>query len=145
MPLPKRRHSSTRQAKRRTHYKLTPPTLTTCPECKAMRYEGQSCPLCHWRAVAKAKPVAVADGELGEVGRDRRITALQQNRLAFHRQLTWVARKRGYKDGWVAHKYREKFGDWPRQRSVSPMQPEPATLSWMRSRAIAYAKSRAVR
>ncbi|MDX1934389.1 MAG: 50S ribosomal protein L32 [Capsulimonadales bacterium] len=46
MPLPKRRHSSTRQAKRRTHYKLTPPTLTTCQRCKSMAQAHHICPTC---------------------------------------------------------------------------------------------------
>jgi large subunit ribosomal protein L32 len=32
MPNPKRRHSSTRRDKRRTHYKATPQTVTICPE-----------------------------------------------------------------------------------------------------------------
>jgi large subunit ribosomal protein L32 len=46
MPLPKRRHSSTRQAKRRTHYKLAAPTLTTCPRCKAAAQTHHICPEC---------------------------------------------------------------------------------------------------
>jgi large subunit ribosomal protein L32 len=46
MPLPKRRHTSTRQAKRRTHYKLTAPTLTTCPRCKAAAQAHHICPEC---------------------------------------------------------------------------------------------------
>lgn len=32
MPNPKRRHSSTRRDKRRTHYKATPQTISICPE-----------------------------------------------------------------------------------------------------------------
>jgi len=46
MPLPKRRHSSTRQAKRRTHYKLTAPSLSSCPRCAAPRLSYQICPAC---------------------------------------------------------------------------------------------------
>jgi len=46
MPLPKRRHSSTRQAKRRTHYKLTPPTLTTCKRCGAASQAHHICASC---------------------------------------------------------------------------------------------------
>jgi large subunit ribosomal protein L32 len=32
MPNPKRRHSSTRRDKRRTHYKATPQTISICTE-----------------------------------------------------------------------------------------------------------------
>jgi large subunit ribosomal protein L32 len=46
MPLPKRRHSSTRQAKRRTHYKLTPPTLAVCPRCRSAAQAHHICPSC---------------------------------------------------------------------------------------------------
>ena len=46
MPLPKRRHSSARQAKRRTHYKLTPPTLSRCERCHAPRRSHHVCPAC---------------------------------------------------------------------------------------------------
>ena len=46
MALPKRRHSSARQAKRRTHYKLTPPTLTECPRCKAVKKSHVICVTC---------------------------------------------------------------------------------------------------
>ena len=56
---------------------------------------------------------------------------------------TGVAVERGYKPGWVAHKYREKFGDWPQHRSVTPIKPTPEVLSWVRSRNIAFAKATA--
>jgi superfamily II DNA or RNA helicase len=45
------------------------PGLTACPECSAIRVEGQPCTSCGWHPVAKPKPFLVADGELGEVGR----------------------------------------------------------------------------
>lgn len=46
MPLPKRRHSNTRTRLRRTHYKLTPPTLSECPRCHAPRQSHHVCPSC---------------------------------------------------------------------------------------------------
>jgi large subunit ribosomal protein L32 len=46
MPLPKRRHSSARQAKRRTHYKLTPPTLGLCQRCQAVTRAHNICAAC---------------------------------------------------------------------------------------------------
>jgi hypothetical protein len=58
--------------------------------------------------------------------------------------LAGVAAERGYKFGWVAHKYREKFGHWPPSNSVAPMPASPEVLSWVRSRNIAFAKRRAV-
>ena len=46
MPLPKRRHSSTRQAKRRTHYRITLPSLSSCKNCGSPRLSYQICPTC---------------------------------------------------------------------------------------------------
>jgi DNA repair protein RadD len=50
--------------------------------------------------------------------------------------------ERGYKGGWISHKFKEKFGTWPATRSAQPMQPTPEVLSWLRSRNIAYAKAK---
>ena len=55
--------------------------------------------------------------------------------------LTGVAVERRYRPGWVAHKYREKFGDWPQRGGITPIKPSPEVLSWVRSRNIAWAKS----
>ena len=46
MPLPKRRHSSQRQAKRRTHYKLTAPKPGDCPRCHAAKMPHHICGAC---------------------------------------------------------------------------------------------------
>ena len=57
-----------------------------------------------------------------------------EERAAWHRMLAYIAQERGYALGWIGHKYKEKFGDWPPQRYVQPMQPTPEVLSWVRSR-----------
>jgi DNA repair protein RadD len=59
----------------------------------------------------------------------------------FHRMLAGIAAERRYQPGWIAHKYREKFGEWPPTRHVEPLEPDVATRSWVRSRLIAFAKS----
>ncbi|MEW5700642.1 MAG: 50S ribosomal protein L32 [Candidatus Zixiibacteriota bacterium] len=46
MPLPKRRHSHTRGAKRRTHWKLQAPELSVCPQCSSLRRPHHVCPQC---------------------------------------------------------------------------------------------------
>jgi DNA repair protein RadD len=138
--------SQDRRAENKTHsargtYKA--PALTTCPECSAVRFEGRPCSVCNWRPAPKAKPIEVAEGELGVVVRNRKTKANDfscEDKQLFQRELAWIARDRGYKPGWIANKYRAKFGAWP-TRSVDPTQPSAATMSWVRSRQIAYAKS----
>jgi len=122
------------------------PALTTCPECAAVRFEGRPCPACGWRPQPKPRPVAVADGELGQVDRQRRVKAQAPTiaeKVSFHGQLRWIERERGYRPGWTAYKFREKFGHWPARNDVEPSPPVAATRAWVRSRQIAYARAMA--
>jgi hypothetical protein len=55
--------------------------------------------------------------------------------------LAAIANERGYKPGWVAHKYKEKFGSYPSWGTIPlPISPTPEVRSWVRSRMIAFAK-----
>ncbi|HAJ56817.1 MAG TPA: 50S ribosomal protein L32 [Candidatus Omnitrophica bacterium] len=46
MPNPRRRHSKARGRKRRTHWKLTAPNLSDCPQCKTPKMAHRVCPSC---------------------------------------------------------------------------------------------------
>jgi large subunit ribosomal protein L32 len=46
MALPKRRHSKTRRDKRRTHWKLAAPAVTSCPQCGSKKLPHRVCPNC---------------------------------------------------------------------------------------------------
>ena len=46
MPLPKRRHSVSRQNKRRANWKLKAPGLIPCPDCRALKMAHRACPAC---------------------------------------------------------------------------------------------------
>jgi len=48
MPLPKRRHSKTRGAKRRTNWVLQAPNVIDCPHCHEKKLPHQVCPSCGW-------------------------------------------------------------------------------------------------
>jgi DNA repair protein RadD len=118
--------------------------LTTCPKCSAVRLEGLPCTACGWRPQPKPKAFDVADGDLGQVDRQRKVTAQTygpQERASMHAQLVWIAQERGYKRGWAAHKFKERFGSWPTARNINPVRPDEATRAWVRSRQIAYAKA----
>ncbi|HHS51069.1 MAG TPA: 50S ribosomal protein L32 [candidate division Zixibacteria bacterium] len=58
MALPKHRHSRTRQAKRRTHYKAKMPNVVDCPQCKSPMLPHRACRSCGYysgRAVVTVK------------------------------------------------------------------------------------------
>ncbi|MFH0778978.1 MAG: 50S ribosomal protein L32 [Candidatus Eisenbacteria bacterium] len=46
MALPKRRHSKARRDKRRTHWKLSRPGLSSCAHCGNPKLPHRACPSC---------------------------------------------------------------------------------------------------
>ena len=86
----------------------------------------------------------VPDGELGLViGGKARAPAYDENhRVDFFQQLRAVQQMRGYKKGWAAHKFKDKFGNFPpwHYRNFAPKAPSDATFRWVKSRNIAWAK-----
>ncbi|NLY55172.1 MAG: 50S ribosomal protein L32 [Firmicutes bacterium] len=46
MANPKRKHSSTRGAKRRTHWKASVPSITDCPQCHEPKLPHRACSNC---------------------------------------------------------------------------------------------------
>lgn len=86
----------------------------------------------------------VIDGDLAHIGQNRQQKApiyTQQERREFHAMLLHIAVERGYKAGWAAHKFKEKFGQWPLDRNIAPMRPNAEVLAWDRHLRIRYAKS----
>ena len=81
------------------------------------------------------------EGELVEIG--RALAPADQERLVFFAELIGYACERQYKTGWAAHKYREKFGDWPPRGWIPPAaQPSVETRRWIKSQVIRWMKSR---
>jgi len=99
------------------------------------------CPACGFKPEPKCQVVS-KDGELVEFSaRGVRKQTKSADRIAFFRELKWIARQRGYKSGWTAHKFKARFGDWPNGLDHwLPIPPSPATLGWIHSQQIAYAK-----
>ena len=123
------------------------PELTDCPECHAVRLGGRPCAACGWKPQPKPRYVDVIDGELVQVHRDRAGPARiwdVDTRRGFYGELLHIELSRNYDKGWAAQKFREKlsvFPPWGWNRTVPPKPPSRATLAWVRSRQIAYAKS----
>ncbi|OGS44992.1 MAG: 50S ribosomal protein L32 [Elusimicrobia bacterium RIFOXYD2_FULL_34_15] len=46
MANPKRRHSTSRQNKRRANWKLEPTNISICPQCKSPKLPHKVCPKC---------------------------------------------------------------------------------------------------
>src|SRR5262249_17983707 len=120
--------------------------LLQCTQCAAIRIAGEPCPACGFLPQRPPRPFHVSDGDLGlvEGGRARAVEYDSATRAQWLGMLTAIADERGYKPGWAAVNYKEKFNSWPPYGAVvAPLPPSPEVRSWVRSRLIAYAKSRA--
>jgi superfamily II DNA or RNA helicase len=115
-----------------------------CAKCSFLKPpKTLKCPCCGFIPVPK--PGAVhRDGELVELRSRSAVKApsVNEQRL-FYTELKRIQETRGYKSGWTAHKFREKFGQFPPYdfNSLPACAPSASTLRWVQSRAIAWAKS----
>jgi len=100
-----------------------------------------ACPSCGF-APTKQHEVDEVQADLKEIKRKKHeMTPGQRGR--FYAELKGYAEERGFKPGWAANQYRERFGIWPNKyRDVVPVAPSPETRSWCKSRIIRYAHRR---
>jgi superfamily II DNA or RNA helicase len=111
-----------------------------CPKCGRLKPAGErKCKDCGFEP-RKPSELEFADGELIQVsGKQRKESAA--DRQEWWSGLLWISESRGYRPGWAAHKYQEKFGGWPRGLRDLPRPPSPEVTNWVKSRQIAWAKA----
>jgi superfamily II DNA or RNA helicase len=112
-----------------------------CPKCAFVRPAKMlQCPCCGFIPVPRSGTVH-DDGELIELGASSGPTI--EEREGFYAELKRIAETREYKAGWIAYKYKEKYGQFPpfAWNSMPSRMPSPATFRWVQSRNIAWAKS----
>jgi DNA repair protein RadD len=116
-----------------------------CPKCAFVRPPKiRQCPCCGFIPVPQPGAVHV-DGELIEFRtRSEANEPSIEERQNFYAELKRIAETRDYKAGWIAHKFKEKFGHFPpfAFNTLPSRTPSPATFRWVQSRNIAWAKSR---
>jgi DNA repair protein RadD len=137
---PDLRATAREHTKRQSSYESR---LIGCSRCTTLRVGGKPCPNCGFLPKRPAEYMAHVDGDLGLV-EDGKAKAGVFDQAEWQAMLTHIAEQRGYKPGWVAYKFKDKFGDWPTRRYVPAIEPSREVLSWVRSRDIAFAKRRAV-
>ncbi|WP_161491248.1 DEAD/DEAH box helicase [Bradyrhizobium neotropicale] len=117
-----------------------------CPKCTFLKPpKTPICPACGFKPEPKCD-IVNNEGELIELAsRTSAKASTQQDRAFFYAELRWIEWERNYKKGWAAHQYKNKFGSFPPWGwNQSPTcTPTASTLSWIRSRQIAFAKRRA--
>ena len=113
---------------------LKPPKTRECPSCGFL-------------------PEVTSDieehgGELIEIGakaKPKSKEASREEKQDWYSSLIAYGQSKGYKPGWAGNQYKQKFGVYPRGLTALPKAPSPIVLSYIRSRQIAFAKSKGKR
>jgi len=121
-----------------------------CPRCAYLKPPKMAqCPGCGFTATYVSK-IEAGDGELRELKPKPKkpkdpMEMSAYDRTMFFAELKGYAFQHGYKPGWAAQKYRDRFGKWPANdmKNILPMAPKPSTASWIKSEQIRWAKSKA--
>lgn len=118
-----------------------------CRQCHFIKPAGvYVCPKCGF------KPVG---GENVETDGSRKLHRLSRKEKIYTRtdKQSWWSQIKGYQqqrqlkgkplsDGWCAHTFRDKFGEWPNGLSNFPMETGPEVWGYIKSKFIAFSKSR---
>ena len=112
--------------------------LLECTQCGAIRVAGEPCAIAGSCRNGRPDRFVFA---MASWPRSAAIAASIRNlydpetRRRWHAMLAYIAKERGYKPGWAAYKFKEKFGTWPPWGEAPwPIPPTPEVRSWVRSR-----------
>jgi DNA repair protein RadD len=130
--------------------KQSKPLPKECKQCGCLK-SARKCQNCGDESKA-ACDVIEKEGELIELvpgkvssSKQKKGSFSEAERQIFFAEMKAYAQQHGYKAGWAANKFRERYKEWP-PRSFDGLPPatevSPAMASWIRSRAIAWAKSK---
>lgn len=114
------------------------PLPKACPKCNYLK-TAHVCPVCGF-ATEKQSKVEVQDGELVLLDK-RKTKATKMDKQAFYSQLLAIASTKGYREGWISHKYREYFGVWPRGLEEVVAEPGVEVKDFLKHLQIRHAKS----
>ncbi len=111
------------------HSRRTP---VECPTCAMLRpAHMDACPECG--AGQTAQPAA----ELTEM---KRADGKQAERQRWYSMLLQVAKERGYRSTWAAHKFHARFGTWPDGLRKKHLPPDAQVLAFVRDQNARFAR-----
>jgi len=121
--------------------KLEKPPLT-CDMCHFV-FKGRRCPQCGYEIPDYGKKIEALEAKLEQKGKGKKKEPTPNDKRIFAGMLEWYRLKKGYQNGWLVHKYKSKFGHWPRgNKNVEPIEPDQAFLNWITYQNIRFAKSK---
>lgn len=113
------------------------PKPKKCPSCSYVKPpKVHACPACGFEPERQAD-IEVQEGQLVKI---RRSKASHADKQEVYSGLVWISQRRIYDQGWVAHKFRDFFGVWPRNMAYVAKEPSPELSRWVKSQQIRFAK-----
>jgi superfamily II DNA or RNA helicase len=143
-------NESISEAKKRQQAEAGEPKEIRCTNCGTVFKGTRFCPSCGHAMIPPGKPVPTYQAELVEITRGadgkraNKVTSWEE-KAQFMAEARGYAQEKGFRDGWAANKYRDKFGVWPndpRVHHVDPMPPGQLIRNWIKHEAIKRARSR---
>ena len=122
---------------------------TICEGCFRVFTGSNICPSCGQVSKQKSAYTDYIDGQLGLVSKKTKKVERKEQygegfKESFYAELLGHCLIKHKKPGWAAHKYRERFKEWP-SGNPKPKEPTVETLSYIRHLNIKYARSRKYR
>jgi superfamily II DNA or RNA helicase len=113
-----------------------------CSKCNFMKPAGvYICPKCGHKPLAGEDVEVDESRELEQLkGKKRQWT--KEEKQSWYSMFLMHCKSKGYKEGWAANKYKEKFGVWPKNlnKALKPISPE--FTAYIKHLNIKFAKGR---
>jgi len=116
--------------------------IRNCVKCDFL-HTGGKCPQCGYVIPDYGKKIEAEEAELVALKHKSGEYTMLEKR-AWYGMLMYYQREKGYKEGWLAHKYKSKFNVWPRgMDAVGPIVPNAKVSNWIRYQNIKWHKRKA--
>jgi DNA repair protein RadD len=119
-------------------------TPMTCEYCSTV-FTGPRCPTCGHEVEGYGKKIQAIRAELEELRAIKDCRPTMADKRRWWSMLEYHRRQKLYSPGWTAHKYREKFGVWPRGMDEFPMRPDREVKNWLKYLTIKWHRRQARR
>ncbi len=116
-----------------------------CPHCHFMKPAGvYVCPKCDYKPLAGEDVETDSSRKLSKLKGSTRVYT-KAEKQSWWSQIKFYQRQRTalgkpISDGWCAHTYFEKFGEWPNNLSSYPMEITPEVTNFITHKHIAFAR-----
>ena len=114
-----------------------------CPACQAVVEPKTKVCECGFEFKPSSSDIFVTDGDLSELGRNGKIAKASINvKQEWWSSLLWLAEDKGKSRSYALALYKSRFGVWPRGVEDKKSYPSQTVINYVKSRNIAWAKSR---